>query len=273
MERIQELADPVVTAIGEDLRERVHEIRRRTAWDAAVAAAIVVSLVCLIASFTAAAAGRSLTFSTSAPVAFAVLALLLLLLSSLNDRTKKAEWLQVAAFAESVMRRMHSNQARHDALTATYNRAALADFGENLIARSLRQKAPVALVIFDLDHFHELNSRHGHLEGDNALIDFAHILRSSTRGSDVVARYGGDEFVLLLPDTPSGFVAPVIRRVQDRVDERNSRIGSRLRLSFTSGAAGFHEGMTFAQWFEAADSELLARKANRGESRERAVVS
>ncbi len=272
MERIHELADPVVTAIGDDLRERVHEIRRRSTYDTALGAAITVTLFCLLVASAAALTGRPLTLSMPLLAVFAALALMLLLLWSLHDRSKKAEWLHLSAFAESVMRRMHSNQARHDALTATYNRAALADYGGNLMSRAVRQKSPLTLAIFDLDHFHELNSRHGHLEGDNALIDFAHILRSSTRGSDIVARYGGDEFVLLLPDTDANSVAPVIRRVHDRVDERNARKGSGLRLSFTSGAAVFLEGMSFAQLFEAADSELLKIKASRGESRDRIAV-
>ena len=86
-------------------------------------------------------------------------------------------------------------------LTGVYNRAALLESASYYINRAARTGEPLALIVMDLDRFHELNNKFGHTAGDLALASFAHVLQGSTRGSDVAARYGGDEFVLLLADT------------------------------------------------------------------------
>jgi diguanylate cyclase (GGDEF)-like protein/PAS domain S-box-containing protein len=92
------------------------------------------------------------------------------------------------------------DQAVHDPLTGLFNRRYLdEELGRELI-RATRSGRPVGMIMCDIDHFKAVNDTHGHLVGDQVLRAFAELLRSQTRGSDIVCRYGGEEVLLLLPD-------------------------------------------------------------------------
>lgn len=91
--------------------------------------------------------------------------------------------------------------ASKDGLTGAYNRRALFELGENEVARVQRQKSSLALLMLDLDHFKTINDAHGHQMGDQVLAEFAQRMQSVLRKPAVLGRYGGEEFVVLLPDT------------------------------------------------------------------------
>ena len=86
-----------------------------------------------------------------------------------------------------------------DPLTGMYNRRYLDDALPTEIARALREQTPLSLMIMDIDHFKRVNDTHGHQAGDDVLRMLAEILRAEARRSDVACRFGGEEFVLLLP--------------------------------------------------------------------------
>ncbi|WPC05526.1 histidine kinase N-terminal 7TM domain-containing protein [Pseudomonas benzenivorans] len=90
-------------------------------------------------------------------------------------------------------------QALRDPLTGLYNRRYLDEFFARELARARRDGTPLALALIDLDHFKQLNDAYGHLEGDDVLKAVAQYLCSNTRGSDAVFRFGGEEFLLILP--------------------------------------------------------------------------
>jgi two-component system, cell cycle response regulator len=90
-------------------------------------------------------------------------------------------------------------QALEDPLTGLHNRRHLLEAGAALLAGTRRQAAPLAVAIVDLDRFKQINDRHGHETGDRVLRGFAELARHQTRASDLVCRYGGEEFVLMLP--------------------------------------------------------------------------
>jgi diguanylate cyclase (GGDEF)-like protein len=94
--------------------------------------------------------------------------------------------------------------ARTDSLTGLLNRRAMSEHMEYQMGRVIRHKRPFCLLLGDLDHFKTVNDRYGHAEGDKVLIQVAGLLRSSVRQEDLVARWGGEEFLLLLPDTDLG---------------------------------------------------------------------
>ena len=90
-------------------------------------------------------------------------------------------------------------QVMRDPLTGMYNRRFLDDALPGEIARAIREQAPLSLMMLDIDHFKRVNDTHGHQAGDEVLKKLADILRSEARRTDVACRYGGEEFVLLLP--------------------------------------------------------------------------
>jgi diguanylate cyclase (GGDEF)-like protein len=94
-----------------------------------------------------------------------------------------------------------TEQATHDPLTKVFNRRALEEIINTEHSRSLRNRAPLSVVMLDIDHFKKLNDRYGHNIGDQVLISVADILIQNTRAYDSIARFGGEEFILLLPDT------------------------------------------------------------------------
>jgi two-component system, cell cycle response regulator len=89
--------------------------------------------------------------------------------------------------------------ATRDSLTGLWNRAAILDFLANELARAARQKSAVGLILLDVDHFKQVNDTYGHLVGDEVLRNVSQALRTSTRLYDAVGRYGGEEFLVVLP--------------------------------------------------------------------------
>ena len=90
-------------------------------------------------------------------------------------------------------------EATHDSLTGLLNRAAFFESFEKEVSRARRYKTPLALIMADLDHFKNVNDRHGHLAGDLVLRETSRRLRAALRASDVIGRYGGEEFVVAAP--------------------------------------------------------------------------
>ena len=112
--------------------------------------------------------------------------------------------------------------ARRDSLTGIGNRLALDEAMVRLLEQDSRfRPLPFALILFDLDHFKTYNDEHGHQAGDAALGRIGEILRRATRGTDVAFRYGGEEFLLLVPDTNLTGAIAVAERVRVATEEAN----------------------------------------------------
>ena len=111
-------------------------------------------------------------------------------------------------------------RSNRDPLTAVLNRRGFAQWH----ARQSRRQ-PVALMSIDLDFFKSINDRHGHAMGDRVLVDVAGVISGALRETDAVARFGGEEFVVLLPDTPQARAELVARRIQDALRQPRSDAG------------------------------------------------
>ena len=92
-------------------------------------------------------------------------------------------------------------QARRDALTDAYNRRAFTEFGDMEWSRSVRHDYPLSVLSVDIDHFKNFNDQYGHQTGDLALVQVSKAAHAALRSDDIWCRYGGEEFVALLPNT------------------------------------------------------------------------
>ena len=117
---------------------------------------------------------------------------------------------------EAMNRRLEDLSVR-DALTGLYNRRYFADRLSNEHARSTRHSRPVALLMLDIDHFKRINDTYGHQTGDDVLRAVSQILINQTRTIDVVSRYGGEEFAVLLPETPFDGALLLAERLREHV--------------------------------------------------------
>ncbi len=107
--------------------------------------------------------------------------------------------------------------AERDPLTGLGNRRHLQRRAAELLPAAAAIGRPVALAQIDIDHFKSVNDRHGHDEGDRVLVAMAQLLRENTRAGDVLARHGGEEFVIVLPDLAPGDAAELCERLRQRV--------------------------------------------------------
>jgi len=126
----------------------------------------------------------------------------------------------------------------NDGLTGLYNRAWLNDMLPKLVSRAAHDGRPLSLVMIDLDHFKRFNDTHGHMAGDGALAAAACVLRTALRPSDFAVRYGGEEMMALLPDTPEDLAVVVAERLCERLRAAIVFSDMRLPLPHVTGSFG-----------------------------------
>ncbi len=126
-----------------------------------------------------------------------------------------------------------------DELTGLYNRRGFLTLAQQQLKLARRGNRELLLLFVDMDDFKEINDSWGHGEGDTALRRTAEILRHTFRDSDIIARMGGDEFVVLAADIAHGTDGLIMERLRAELQQRNERDGFPYRLSFSVGAAHF----------------------------------
>ena len=125
-----------------------------------------------------------------------------------------------------------------DHLTGTLNRCGLDPTFAREAARADRNNSPLGVALLDIDDFKLINDRHGHQVGDAALVHLAEIIRKTIRPSDTVVRFGGEEFLFLLPDSGAEQAASALMRLQHELDRHPVVYGKKeLTLSFSAGVA------------------------------------
>ncbi len=151
-----------------------------------------------------------------------------------------------------------------DALTNIPNQRCLLEFLDREMSRSNRYKRPVSVIIFDLDRFKETNNRLGHLGGDFTLKELAALVKKEVRKEELLARFGGEEFVVVLPETEKKQAMEIAERIRILVEENDFIYeGRKYRVTISAGVHGT-DGQgetTSAELLEQADSYLYQAKA------------
>ena len=148
-----------------------------------------------------------------------------------------------------------------DPMTETYNRRFMEEVLVKEASRANRTGADLSLLMIDVDNFREVNSRFGHQHGDLILVETAKLLKSTFRGSDSIVRYGGDEFLVILPDTDERQAQLAIRRLVNAVEGWNAAGNvPGYRMSLSCGVATYQRGMDLQQIIDLADQRMYADK-------------
>ena len=154
--------------------------------------------------------------------------------------------------------------ATHDDLTGLLNRRAMLDRMQLEQRRSLRSGSPLLIAQLDIDHFKAVNDTHGHAAGDLVLQSFADTVRRNVRDTDVLARWGGEEFVLLLCDTPAADAVTLMERLRQAVQAMQVPVaqgGQPITVTVSIGLARHAPADPLAGTLERADRALYAAKA------------
>lgn len=148
------------------------------------------------------------------------------------------------------------DQALHDALTGLANRRATIDALNNALARAARDSTPVSVLMCDLDHFKSINDRYGHLAGDQVLTEAANRMRAAVRLHEVIGRYGGEEFMVVLPGTALAGARALAERLRASLSS-GSIVAEERPLTVTCSV-----GVSWRDLPQSADAAALIREAD-----------
>lgn len=256
-----------VPTAAQEVQTRMHRIQRREWWLWSYTALVLILLMVAIGSFAFPAllsqSGESYSFSMAQAVrALAGLILLFIVYVVYQQvqisRIRREVTAQIFAVDKvEILAEEVYKVAVLDSVTGLYNRRYVEQRLLDEIARSLRHSCPLTVVLLDLNNFKEVNDVHGHNMGDQVLKRFAEQLSKATRGSDLAARYGGDEFLVLLPECKIDEVQYVLKRLE------GLKIGigdQTLPISYAAGWAEFAPGESNDDLLKRADLALYANK-------------
>lgn len=154
-----------------------------------------------------------------------------------------------------------SAKVKEDQLTGAYNRRGLAEYFQREISRAERTNSDLSIALIDVDNFKQLNDRYGHLTGDDALKYLVDVIKHNLRPADIVARFGGEEFVLLMPDTPVDEAIETVQRLQRELTRTFFLANNdRLVITFSAGIAKWHLGEQDIEVIERADQAMYQAK-------------
>ena len=154
-----------------------------------------------------------------------------------------------------------STLVRHDQLTGALNRRGLEEAFGKEVSRANRRRSPLCVALLDIDNFKKLNDSLGHDAGDAALIHLATVIRETMRPQDTVARFGGEEFIILLPDTPLPNAQKALVRLQRELTRRIFlHENEKVLITFSAGVTDFRSDDIQATATRRADEAMYQAK-------------
>jgi diguanylate cyclase (GGDEF)-like protein len=149
-------------------------------------------------------------------------------------------------------------------LTGLYNRNYLEQFVDKIVGLTQRGKLPLAVAMIDIDDFKQINDTYGHKKGDEVLRTLGKIVKSSVRKSDIAIRYGGEEILIVFPNTKKEYAKYVVGRIKDTL--KTTDFGIDRSVTFSAGIAGYPEDVkdltSLDSIIEVADEKLYLAKKN-----------
>ena len=153
-----------------------------------------------------------------------------------------------------------ASSAIHDSLTGVFNKGYLDEYLEYEIARAIRKQTAFSLIMLDIDHFKLVNDTYGHRRGDYALKTLAEVVQKSKRNADVLARVGGEEFIVLLPDTKLSDAIQLAERIRKNVEDFTFE--EIVRMTISLGITEFKQTDSKESILKRVDSALYKAKDN-----------
>lgn len=234
-------------------------------WLLVLGVGVVVAGGLLLALFPGAVASNGtihLELTVSRELFFGLICLLILFNMYVVSRRVEFRRTRQQLISATMQNELIRLQSFTDPLTEVYNRRSLEAIAAREFSRAKRLNTPLTLLLLDVDKFKQVNTKFGHITGDVVLAEIASMLKGCVRGSDTVVRYGGDEFLLFLPDSDLASSEVVMARINDATDTWNQNgnlPGFALRLSI--GASSWNEDKTLDELLEEADQQMFHMKS------------
>ena len=244
-----------------DIQANLRKLERRDLWVWGNAAIIILSLTAAIFSLSVSfyLRGEKTLFGLDLRLAVRALVVLVLIFTcQMIYQHLRMRKMQRALAEQQIQAEVFRRLAMFDPLTGLYNRRFAEQRLRAEIARSERRGLSLIVVLVDLNDFKQINDEHGHLAGDHVLKEFAKYLSRSTRGSDLAARWGGDEFILLLLDCEVNQLSLILSRLDGLQIACQGKV---LPITFSVGWKAYEPGDQFEELIKEADRNLYAHKA------------
>jgi len=240
-----------------EIRANLQRLERRDLWVWGNAVLIILALSIAVFSLSSYLSGKNFfgldeSYALRALISLVLIFTALIIFQHLSFRRLQRELAEQQIQAE-VFRRL----AMFDPLTGLYNRRFAEQRLKAEIARSERKGHALIVVLIDLNDFKQINDTYGHQTGDTVLKEFAKLLNRATRGSDLSARWGGDEFMMLLVDCEPDQLHVILERLEGFSIEAQGR---ELPVAHAVGWHAFQQGNHLEELIEAADRMLYQKK-------------
>ncbi len=168
-----------------------------------------------------------------------------------------------AALSKQLKIEKLKQDATIDSLTGCYNRREMTNQLQRHIASASRHSLPLSILMFDLDHFKNINDTYGHLCGDAVLKSIAHLVKKQLRKGDVLARYGGEEFICILPGTPKAMAVELAERLRKDIEQSRFPFNTQpIEITASFGVTQYKTGQDLSEFIDEADGLLYKAKRN-----------
>jgi diguanylate cyclase (GGDEF)-like protein len=243
-----------------EIRANLQKLERRDLWVWGNAVVVILALTAAVFSLSASfyLIGAKTLFGLDYRIAVrALVSLVLIFTAQMIYQHTRFRKLQRQLAEQQIQAEVFRRLAMFDPLTGLYNRRFAEQRLKTEIARSERKGLALLVVLVDLNDFKHINDTYGHQAGDKVLTEFAKRLSRSTRGSDLAARWGGDEFMMLLVDCEVDQLSRVLVRLEGFKVDVN---GKELPVSLAAGWKAYEPGNQMADLIEGADRKLYFNK-------------